>query len=633
MVLGRPLPCGALPECGRGRPVEVFPAGPDPITETEGDQVASAAIAVEHRDPAGACRTIPGFTGDGQGANTVGEQSWRLVAILGAVVALSSVIPAVTPIPAMAEDGSDLVAACEPFQAVPEAGPRGCKSLESGTWLTAQGCRRVDALQEPVCPTIDGRPVHAQAVDRFESTWLHRALALQRQLDLDVPLGEALLPHTHNSANSSAYDASVSTLDANQVLTLTDQLRLGIRAIEIDVHWTPQATGGHAVVQCHGEPVDTPAGTLHAGCSVDTPLADLLAEVKRWLDQEANADEVLLLYLENALDAEPAAHAAAVDAIATTLGPLVARPAAGAGCQSLPVAGSKRDLLDDGTRVLITGNCGPGGWNDWVYDRYPSWDESGGSAFDCNTERAAIDDFDPILVRRYEDSTWLSAMAGSGSHLEADTIASLVRCGVNLVGFDQLHPGDDRLPGLVWSWRTGEPAVDATDRCAALDDEGRFFADACTTARPVACRTASGTWAVATDPVAWAEADVACQAAGHAGAGVPSDGWDDSRLRLAADAAGAAEVWLAYAQDATGAWVTGTPAVARETDPRSPGHAAGPLFDSAGGPPSEPPGQDARGGGQSVAATHPLPPLPAAGIAVAIAIALCSRAPARRRLR
>jgi len=416
-----------------------------------------------------------------------------------------------------------------------------------------------------------------------EASWLHRALGLQRQLDLDVPLSQVLLPHTHNSANSAAYAPSVSTLDANQVLSLTDQLRLGMRAIEIDVHWTPHpsgdpAQGGRAVVQCHGEPVATPHGGLHAGCSVDTLLVHLLREVRAWLDQPAHADEVLLLYLENALDDDPAAHAAAVSAIEATVGDLVARPTPGAGCQALPVTRTKQQLLDAGTRLLVTGNCGPGGSTDWVFERGTTWDESGGSTFDCAAERAAID-FESTLVRRYEDSTWLSAMAGSGSHRDAAQIGAMVRCGVDLVGFDQVHPGDERLAELVWSWRTDEPAATSAGACAALGTDGRFFASACGAKRPVACRNSGGGWAVTRKAVPWGQASTACRKAGHPRAGVPANGWDSAQLRTTADAAGAGDVWLAYAQDPTGTWTTKhtTPApspapsvAARSTAPSAP---------------------------------------------------------------
>jgi hypothetical protein len=378
-----------------------------------------------------------------------------------------------------------------------------------------------------------------------------------------------------------------------------------------------------AAVQCHGEPVATPAGVVHAGCSVDTLLVDLLGEVRTWLDQPANQGEVVLLYLENALDDDEAAHAAAVAAIDATLGALVARPAEGGGCQSLPVERSKQELLDAGTPVLITGNCGPGGWNDRVFDRYPSWDERGGSTFDCPAERSEID-FESILVRRYEDSTWLSAMAGSGSHLDAPTIAEMVRCGVNLVGFDQLHPGDDRLPGLVWSWRAEEPSATAVDQCAALGTDGRFFGDACEGPRPVACRTDDGGWAVTADAVAWSAGEDACRAAGHAGAGVPYNGWDSDLLRAAADQLGAGEVWLAYGQDATGDWVTGIPVSEPASEPVD---APGRSEDRPGDPSGHggPPEAAGVGRGKPIAAHDPVPSLPLvvlAGVALVLAVSI-----------
>jgi hypothetical protein len=556
------------------------------------------------------------------------------VAIAVALGVLAGVTPLGAAPQAMAQDGGDVPEACAPAEAIPEVGTRGCKSIEALTWGTARGCRAVDPLQEPLCPALDGRAIHPQAMTDFEASWLHRALDLQRRLDLEVPLSQALIPHTHNSANSSAYAPSLSNLDANQVLSLTDQLRLGMRAIEIDIHWVPNPSGDpdndfRAVVQCHGQPVATPAGVLHAGCSVDTPLIDLLREVRAWLDQPANADEVVLLYLENALDGDPAAHASAAASIESTLGDLVARPESGDGCQALPVARSKQQLLDAGTRVLITGNCGPGGWTDWVFDRYPSWDESGGSTFDCATERAEIPSFDSILVRRYEDSTWLSAMAGSGSHRDAGVMAAMVQCGVNLVGFDQVHAGDDRLPSLVWSWRADEPAADAAGQCAALGDDGRFFADACTARRPIACRTETGSWALTEKAAAWKRGDDACQRAGHIGAGVPHNGWDNAQLAALAEDAGIPEVWLAYGQDATGTWVTGIPAAAHPPKPKPPKPGPQPAASHGYGvPPAATASSDAPKTTPAAASS----PVPGALAGLTVALVLAAMVLSRRRI-
>ncbi len=74
-------------------------------------------------------------------------------------------------------------------------------------------------------------------------------------------------------------------------------------------------------------------------------------------------------------------------------------------------------------------------------------------------------------------------------------------------------------------------------------------------------------------------------------------------LRDAADGAGAPEVWLAYEQDPTGAWVTGIPAAEPGTGlTATPGGSGAVPAD----PPAEPPGQDGTGPGSPIAASRPL---------------------------
>ncbi len=484
---------------------------------------------------------------------------------------LTAVLLLTTTPTASAQTGGDVVEACDPLSEIPEVGGRVCGGIERLTWLAAQHCRRAPGLDEVVCPGIDGRDINEAAVAAFEGGWAARALDLQRDLDRDVPLTDSLTLHTHNSANSTAYAPSVSTNDANQVLTITDQLRLGIRGIEIDVHWTPNPAGDPAdafrePVQCHGEPVATPLGTIHGGCSVDQPLVDLLTELRTWLDQPENADEFVLLYLENVLDDDETAHDDAAASIESTIGDIAFRPTAGGGCQDLPVERSKNELVSEGARVLITGNCGPGAWTDLVFQRGPSWNESGGTTdylagSDCDAERAAHD-YDSKFIRRWEDSTFLSLMAGAGSYVSPEVAAAMVACGVNLPGLDQLHPGDDRLPAFVWSWREQEPGVDAGRACAAQGEDARFGALDCALELPFACRTIDGGWALTADAVSWVQGDVACQTSGHVAAGVPANGWDNELLRRIA---GDGDVWLAYGRNAEGDWVAGIPTTT--TDP------------------------------------------------------------------
>jgi hypothetical protein len=107
----------------------------------------------------------------------------------------------------------------------------------------------------------------------------------------------------------------------------------------------------------------------------------------------------------------------------------------------------------------------------------------------------------------------------------------MVRCGVNLPGFDQLHPDDPRLTALVWSWATDEPAA-GHGSCAAQGPDARFHARSCADALPLACVDAGGAWRVAR----------VCPRGTQFG--VPANGFENERLREAAD--GVTTVMLAY---------------------------------------------------------------------------------------
>jgi hypothetical protein len=196
---------------------------------------------------------------------------------------------------------------------------------------------------------------------------VHRALRLQSRLDEDQPLRLSLVPHTHNSGNATAYRPTLSTADPNQRYTVFDQLRMGIRGIELDLHWhvhpsgTPE-TDFKAVVECHGRTEGAGPLVIHLGCTADRLAEEGLAELAAFLAVPGNEREVVLLYLENQLDGDPRAHEQISDAIERHLGDLVARPPAGQPCATLPYDTSRADLLAAGHQVLVVGNCGPASW-------------------------------------------------------------------------------------------------------------------------------------------------------------------------------------------------------------------------------------------------------------------------------
>lgn len=459
-------------------------------------------------------------------------------------------------------------------------GGRGDRSVQQLQQGAATACRTPlrslsDSAPEQ-CTPIDGRRVSEAQVKAYESSWTHRALSLQRGLDESVPLAQEQMPHTHNSFNASAftvgstsYYPTLTNSDPNQVYSITDQLRMDVRAIEIDLHWVPSPyaaangrtdTGGKWVTMCHGNN-GTVTG-VHVGCTWDRPFEDGLAEVRGWLD--AHPDQVILLYLENQLTDEtgannPQAHDIAASIISDKLGTKVYRPRT-AGCTDMPLGVSRQDIRNAGAQVLIVGNCGAGGaWTTWVHSRGENdgnWDESGDpttySQSDCDRDRAQRLAGRPFR-RWYEDSTWLTAMLnGSNSHITPETTALMVRCGVNIVGFDQLRPDDGRLSAFVWSWAQAEPKAGG-GACAYQGGDGRFHAGDCGGKRHFACVDASGAWHVTSGTGKWEKVGDKC-AAEFPGSqfAVPANGLHNQLIMEAKKKAGD-QVWVNY-RAVNGAW-------------------------------------------------------------------------------
>ena len=313
-----------------------------------------------------------------------------------------------------------------------------------------------------------------QAVAAQESSWLGQALELQHRLGDALSLKDAMWVGTHNSFNTASnVPLSPSNNDSNQHVSLVDQLRLGVRGIEIDVHWNPSvwANGAYAPVVCHARPTSEE----NAGCTYERLLNEELAPVRDWMD--AHRDDVILLYLEDHLD-DPTAFDAAAKMINDTIGDsqgVQAAPSPPSACPLLPLALRRADVLAAGKQVVIMSGCGAAStsaWTSTVFDDSVR-SEEGNPDFSghtpCTTDSVTITDYGTKLVRFYEDSTFVSTAydghGDPGHRLTVDGIRALVQCGVNLFGLDQLDPSDPRLEAMVWSWAPNEP-VTSTPGCA-----------------------------------------------------------------------------------------------------------------------------------------------------------------------
>lgn len=410
-------------------------------------------------------------------------------------------------------------------------------------------------------------PARAGDVDDFQGSWVHKALGLQRNLDHFTPLAQATFLATHNSYNSSVWTSAVRYIDPNQSRSVTDQLRMDVRALEFDVHTYFSMQGWpwqwkNKLLLCHGQ-------DNHTGCSgYDRTFREGLQDLANWL--AANPGQVVILYIEDHIDA--GWHGTAISELQATVGSRVYRPASG-GCEGIPMNISKADVIAAGKQLLLMTDGCSNGFNSWVYggigdslSGFPTGSvEKLGGYPDCESARFSRAFYDSHIVRYYEDRTTLSALFGDpGEPITPAVVPTLLACGVNLLGFDKLTPFDGRLEAAVWSWNSGEPNdAGGAEDCAEHTTGGRYNDNQCGQPRPFACRK-PGTheWRVTAHSGAWNDGWQACltETGGVYRYSVPTTPYDNRRLMEAKAYLGVGTVWLNYTDaGAEGTWIVGNP--------------------------------------------------------------------------
>lgn len=382
--------------------------------------------------------------------------------------------------------------------------------------------------------------------------WLRKALDLQNKVDYDEPLATSTFLMTHNSYNASAYRSAFAYVDPNQKLSIGQQLAAGVRSLELDVHRFFSMSGWpwqwkNRLLLCHGQ-------DNHLGCSpYDRKLEAGIDEIKTWLDKSENQHEVIVVYIEDHIDDR---YSELVNIITQRLGNKLYRPLASAGCQGIPMHISKQTVLDAGKQVLLMGAsevCGSNsGWETWAFagvgDRlsgYPTGEVENVDGVQCDFQRSF---YDRYWVRFYEDRTLLSSLFADPDRIDANAATQLQKCGANLIGFDKLSPTDTRLQASVWSWDAGQPSdVDGSENCAQSQGNARFHDQACTEVARYACRN-PGThqWYVTQTAGIWSDGFDTCQREtnGQFVYGVPTNGYDNERLREIKQQQNVESVWL-----------------------------------------------------------------------------------------
>lgn len=437
-------------------------------------------------------------------------------------------------------------AAADPVQ---EAGER---LVQKATERVAAGCRRDPVGREDCARALGTTDASAAAVAAYEGSEVSRALDLQRALGNGLPLQDGLWIGTHNSANSTSEDPTLSQSDSNQQLSLTDQLRLDVRSLELDAHWFPTLRSpGQAPVLCHAE-----RAPAHAGCSTERLLSDGLAEIADWL--RVHPKEVVLLYLEDHLEGQAGHDRAAAEVLQAFPG-RVYLPTRGT-CTPLPPTLTRDEVRAARKQVVVmTGGCSKvgGAWHGVAFDatkRVEGRPSQYGDASVCG--RVDRSKESRVFRRYFEDSTFVNPMATAAGQAELDdgitpaTAAAMTRCGVDLLGLDQLVPGDGRLEALVWSFAAGELGGAARDVAVQRASDGRWESLRAAGRLPAACRRSDGSWTIG-GSASWSLAASRCAELG-AELGVPRTGLDAQHLLKAQRAAGADRVWLALERTPTG---------------------------------------------------------------------------------
>ena len=393
------------------------------------------------------------------------------------------------------------------------------------------------------------------SVKDYKKSWNYNALQFQSVIDLFAPFGKANFVTTHNSFNAGVYSQNGSYIDPNQKISIFDQLEIGVRALELDVHYAFSSSGFWPWDWEFGEELKLSHGDGNTGCHPnDRYFAQGLEEISSWISN--NPNEVVLIMLEDHMEGE---YEKAMSDLDKTIGHLVYKPN---GCQRLPMDLTKADVLAEGKQILVLGgNCSTDNWSDYAFKS--SWSAT-----------KSINDFIPYpvttiggkdaeylqshLVRVYEDSTVLSSIFDSPDRrITAKDTAELTEAGI-IAGFDQVIPFDTRLTAEIWSWANNQPDNAGGDEdCAAQGADGRFGDSPCSLKKKVACKDVeTSEWYITANTYTWAEAASACAIEfpdKDLQFGVPVNGYENAVLRDLKTSLNVDDVWLNYSDQ----WVEG----------------------------------------------------------------------------
>lgn len=372
----------------------------------------------------------------------------------------------------------------------------------------------------------------ADSIDDYNNAWLGKAINYQRALDNYAPIIDNNILGSHNTYNSEVYTScnfSVGCryLDPQQKYSIKDQLRMGARFIELDVHWTTKMESLFSypkrLLLCHGF------------CSINDKYAtEGFNEIKDWLADSESQDEVLILYIE---DASEGHHSDLYSQMNDRFGDKI-YPSQG--CGNIPDTLTKAQVLAAGKQIIL--------WKD------------GGCSSNSDLSNIAYTGLGNV-GRIWEDATTLGTIAeffdGGIDSLSVNDVREAFLTGANIVNLDDMVMDDGRIEAAIWSWDNNEPNNSGGNQdCAVQWENGRWDDNTCEANFAYACEDTSGNWFVPDNTTGvWSNGVAACANLGGTFS-MPTNSQSNQKLKLAKEAVGYTHVWLNHT-DATseGDWL------------------------------------------------------------------------------
>ncbi|KAG6611643.1 uncharacterized protein IUM83_13796 [Phytophthora cinnamomi] len=438
--------------------------------------------------------------------------------------------------------------------------------------------------------------------------WLQKALKLQRKLAYRRNFCSAALPGTHNSAINYAdgygvedhvfegylqyfswFKKGMEVHTNDQLFSLTDQLHLGVRFIELDVHWFDgdlriAHCGGfksklldgmievfNEIAKMLGTDIEWDSETIGCKPSLSSipskeqrPLTEALEELSTWLHAPENADEFLMVFFDDETDLMKWKKVGKLLDYLKQYFPEkeILHPIELAYGTKWPTF---EELLRVGKRVVFMSGADYMTYGEeilFVKDSVCNWQEPPlplapfpECRFNESQTHIGVPD-ENFTIFRPETSEieygFLNADGQIGINknlLNEKSLPGVVNCGVNLPSPDNITP--KRMEATIWTVPNGQELD--PNKCVALMRDS-------TTWRSVDCRTAKLVpacvdvknprhWLLGSAPVVEADAAAACAAIASATMefSVPASGYENGlvhHLLTQSSSSSIAGVWL-----------------------------------------------------------------------------------------